>query len=212
MRPIQHKLVKISLKGPSKAAIATVVAATMFSYAEKAQAQIPMSEDFYQSSGTFVGKRTSGNAAPALSSTDLSKASLESCRKRIVGMAALVDKRLFDEVMVETKALKSSVRSSYLGLKTPSKLSSALGVSEADAQSIEATREELAFQLEQLEDFARSNRIIFFNTEDLAQIKIMSNSESPVDTIDVPIQEAKGYISASLENIDQILAKLPGDW
>jgi hypothetical protein len=51
-------------------------------------------------------------------------------------------------------------------------LASILHVDTAMASTIEATREELAFQIEQLEDFSRSSRVVFFNSQDLDMIKV----------------------------------------
>lgn len=167
-------------------------------------AQIPMAEDFYQTSGTYVGKRT-GNNGQSSESIDLSipSNSVQRTIDLVKKFKIQVPKREFDDIMIETKELKNSIRSKYFGYKSSNNLEKYLEMK--DVSNIEDEREELSVNLEQLEDFSRSNRIVFFNTEDLKGIQEMAQSEKPNETIEVNIEEAMGFVNA-IETLSNKLA------
>jgi len=198
----------------SKVATYAVLIGVILNTEGRAGAQIPMAEDFYQTSGTFVGKRATKpqeSGVPSLSGGVTSRSFLTGpLYSKLKSFEGMVKARKFDDIMADTKQLKGTVRSKYMGLNSAPQLAAALGLmSDADAKEVEDIREELAFQIEQLEDFSRSNRIVFFNTQDLSMLKEMAGSNDPVEALNINIDEALGYVKGAQDSLDAIVGKLP---
>ncbi len=194
----------INLRNTMRKQIASVIIGSISLNPSIVNAQIPMSEDFYQTSGTYVGKRTGSNVDSS-KFLDLSvpSNSVQRTIDLVKKFKKQVPKREFDDIMSETKELKNSIRSKYFGFKTANNLEKNLGIK--DVSNLEDEREELSVNLEQLEDFSRSNRIVFFNTEDLKGIQEMAQSDKPNETIEVNTDEAMGYVTA-IETLSNKLA------
>lgn len=69
------------------------------------------------------------------------------------------------------------IRTPLFGSSSLQQLSNYLGTSPTLTKQIEESREELSFMLGQLDDYSLSNRVVFFNSEDLKQINVIANRD-----------------------------------
>jgi hypothetical protein len=222
------------------AEIALVTSLSTLSQPFVSHAQIPMLEDFYQTSGTFVGRHDSESTVEVLKSSGFGPIdSIKSSKTILAQLKPEVMSKDWDRVMLETKChdLKP-IRTKYFGSKNIQNLAKFFHTSVEEIDEIEGLREELAYQVEQLEDFARSNRIVYFNTEDIKQMKELSGVDDPTTgmcifivlcrgiivwcltltltsifnsiqkVVEINMSEAEGYINTASDTLDVLITKI----
>uniref|UniRef100_A0A7S0Y0R5 Uncharacterized protein n=2 Tax=Hemiselmis andersenii TaxID=464988 RepID=A0A7S0Y0R5_HEMAN len=90
----------------------------------------------------------------------------------------------------------------YGGLETEKAWVSATGAGAAEAKAFEKSRKAANQSLLQLSDFAFSNRVLFFNEEDKANVKRLESN------LDVDLDEAIGLVDVALSSVKGMRKKL----
>jgi hypothetical protein len=169
-------------------------------------AQIPMMEDFYQTSGTKVIQNVKESKPESpIAGKDIRETIILSAQEA-KGIKDTVKMQNWEDLIKIRKRFKV-VRSQYFGLTSLKSLVQELGVSARIAQDIESAREDLSFSLEELNEFALRHRIVVFNTEDLKLIALTGDGSGTLVTAD-DAKELDGLANSVLESFASIAAKL----
>lgn len=92
------------IRGSFKAVPAIIIAGAFALHPDVSKAQIPMAEDFYQTSGTFVGRHAASVRAPdSFGDRAVNIDYLRKVRNELNALEPLVKSRKFDDVMAKTK-------------------------------------------------------------------------------------------------------------
>ncbi|KAG5184214.1 hypothetical protein JKP88DRAFT_50087 [Tribonema minus] len=102
-------------------------------------------------------------------------------------MAPLVDKENWDGVLAKTRgAPLTLLKSAALGLGSVSALARTVSLSLAKAAEVSEAAAEAGVALQQLEDYAFSNRVVFFNMVDKNQVQQLSEETNYKAELDEP--------------------------
>lgn len=101
----------------------------------------------------------------------------------------------WDDVLAATKKKPlSALFTPYLGYGTAAGLADAMGGDKKASKALEEGRQEAGVALQQLVDYAFSNRVIFFNSLDKQQVAALASGRAPPD-LSEPLGLLKDTIS-----------------
>ena len=160
-------------------------------------AKIPSMDDYSLGSGVKIRDVESKSAA-ALSawSFDLTESKvtykLHRLEEIVTQISRSFDQEAWDDVIKLCRYLKKDLRTDCFGYGDLQKLSSALQLSEVRAAELDAMRAELSYLLGQVDDFSVSNRLYYFNKEDLKLTQLLMEDTAQEGGIDVTAQRREG--------------------
>jgi hypothetical protein len=155
-----------------------------FSSSLPVHAAIPSMDEFYQTSGTKIVDKAAVKTTAKLqtySSADLSTNFFDSLETSLQSMSSFIGIQDWDSVL-RVLAQYKIINKAYFDLDSQASLASRLGMSISSAKDLEGLREDLSFDLGQLDEYARSHRIIYFNKEDMKIVKVMTTGDENADT------------------------------
>lgn len=137
-----------------------------------ANAQTPNMDQYNQGSGTYVGKRVTTQSIPEIvkkvKSYDDLKSSLSTCRK-------YVGDQNWNDVILVIDQMKAGVNNGILK---------------------ENLKDDFVFYIDQVNDLAVENRVLFFNKEDLEQVQMIKDAGSAAaERSKIAIEEAVQIIN-----------------
>ncbi|KAJ1424848.1 hypothetical protein B484DRAFT_398152 [Ochromonadaceae sp. CCMP2298] len=151
-------------KGAAGAAVISICSIL----AQPAYAQIPSMDDYSSGSGTVVRpKGPKATSTASSTSTDVLSMSRQ-LPATLNRLQTLAKGEQWDEVINTCKALKP-LKLKYLGYSNAPALAQAFDVTASEAGELEILRGEIYSTLVQLSDLSISNRVYFFNKDDLLQ-------------------------------------------
>lgn len=135
--------------------------------------QIPSMDDYNSGSGTIISKQIpqSNIQLPSKTSSDtiISINNLEELQPILNKISNDINNQYWDDILQTTKNLKL-LRKPNFGFRNIQGLReefySNRQIDDDSLRQAESLREEIAFSIQELEDFARSHRVIYFNQED----------------------------------------------
>jgi hypothetical protein len=162
-----------------------------------AHAKIPSMDDYSLGSGVKI-KDVESKSAAALSawSFDLSESKVSYKLNRLEEIVTQIsrsfDQEAWDDVIKLCRYLKKDLRTDCFGYGDLQKLSAALQLSEVRAAELDAMRAELSYLLGQVDDFSVSNRLYYFNKEDLKLTQLLMEDTAQEGGVDVTAQRREG--------------------
>lgn len=169
-----------------------------------ANSQIPMTDEFYVTSGTKVRDPKTVVVLKPIETLDVSQMK-GSNMKRVEGLKGLISTARWEDLRAELKYYKP-IYSRYLGYKSLDELADAQGLEKKAAENLESIRDETAFELKQLDDVAISSRALFFNKEDLKQVEGMYLEEASKQREDANIAEAMDIYDSIADSFKSLIA------
>jgi len=160
-------------------------------------AKIPSMDDYSLGSGVKIRDVESKSAA-ALSawSFDLTESKvtykLHRLEEIVTQISRSFDQEAWDDVIKLCRYLKKDLRTDCFGYGDLQKLSVALQLSEVRAAELDAMRAELSYLLGQVDDFSVSNRLYYFNKEDLKLTQLLMEDTAQEGGVDVTAQRREG--------------------
>lgn len=147
-----------SLNGGSKKNIASALIATFISLGlavDVTSAQTPNMDQYNQGSGSYVGKRTAPVQSPPEVASKVK--SYGDLKEAINTVRKYVSNQNWNDVILVIGQMKAGVNSGNSVLK-------------------ESLKDEFVFYIDQVNDLAIENRVIFFNKEDLEQVQMIKDA------------------------------------
>lgn len=174
--------------------------------AKSATAAFPSMAEYDKGSGTVVREVESKEKTEtlAIDVTPTDAAQLRECMAAtgasLAGLRALVDKKAWDNVR---QALQTSTPTQkFVKPNRPAvvmkPLSSPCSLDAAALKSFNKYRKECAQSLQELSDFAYTNRVIFFNEEDKKSVSRLEGN------LEVDLDEAREYLDNALASFDKM--------
>ena len=160
-------------------------------------AKIPSMDDYSLGSGVKIRDVESKSAA-ALSawSFDLTESKvtykLHRLEEIVTQISRSFDQEAWDDVIKLCRYLKKDLRTDCFGYGDLQKLSAALQLSEVRAVELDTMRAELSYLLGQVDDFSVSNRLYYFNKEDLKLTQLLMEDTAQEGGVDVTAQRREG--------------------
>lgn len=154
-------------------------------------AKIPSMDDYSLGSGVKIRDMDPKSAAAALSawSFDLSESKvtykLFHLEEIVTQISRSFDQEAWDDVIKLCRYLKKDLRADCFGYDGLQKLSTALQLSEERAVELDGMRAELSYLLGQVDDFSVSNRLYYFNKEDLKLTQLLMEDTAQEGGVDV---------------------------
>ncbi|KAM3568013.1 hypothetical protein VYU27_009856 [Nannochloropsis oceanica] len=126
-------------------------------------------------------------AAAASTDTDVTipadpKQLLSNIQETLGSLIPMIKIEGWDDVLAATKKKPlNTLFMPYLGYGTPAGLAEAIGGDKQASKALEEGRQEAGVALQQLVDYAFSNRVIFFNSLDKQQVSALASGRAPPD-------------------------------
>lgn len=128
-------------------------------------------------------------AAAAAASTDSEVATpadpkqlLSNVQDTLGSLIPMIKIEGWDDVLAATKKKPlNALLTPYLGYGTAAGLAEAMGGDKQAGKALEEGRQEAGVALQQLVDYAFSNRVIFFNSLDKQQVAALASGRAPPD-------------------------------
>lgn len=160
-------------------AAAFLVGSAIVTNPKASNAQIPSMDEYNTGSGTVLPGRARVVGKPPVTAVKAvpDMFSIEQMK----GFLTLIDGHIaseppkWDEMIRDIKSI-SKVKSKYLGFTSSSDLANNFKISSSQATSAESVREDVAFNVGQLNDLALANKEYFFNKADLEQTQLIKDS------------------------------------
>jgi len=182
-----------------------------------AQAAIPSQEEYNVGSGTVVRPKTGPKSAQKTftqpTDADSTLAAVEELQALLASFEAYIQSQAWDNIRGSLQSVPVSgkfVKPDSPGiLFTPfllgsdKKLMAVAGVDKKIASEVEKRRKECALALNELVDFAFTNRVIFFNEEDKKSVAELADQNLEVD-----LEEASGILQRSRDKLNEMAALL----
>eukprot|EP01041_Mallomonas_annulata_P012264 gene12264-25775_t len=179
-----------------------------FSLCLPAYAQIPTMDAY--TFGTGSVRQLKGSSTKKMGALNIENINSRDLVQEISNIKEYVTQYNWDDVRSIIKDYKI-IRTKLFGAKTLNELQELFHISKDQANALEDSRENLSFVLGQLDDIAISNRVVFFNSEDLKQIALIGENEDleienakPKSLSKVSLEEPLGYINDAIEFANNI--------
>jgi hypothetical protein len=183
--------------------LGSVIIATTFPTHYMAQAQIPMMDEFYVTSGTKIRDpkaKIEMKEMPVLDITQIKGTNMD----RVNAIKGLIAAARWDDLREEIRFYKP-ICETYFGYNGIADIAEVLDMSKAQADKIENARADVAFQMKQLDDLAISSRAIYFNKEDLKQVENLYLEESSKSRENENISDASDIYSSFLSSFEDLV-------
>jgi hypothetical protein len=197
-------LTKISeWKKPILIALTTSISLTF--YHERSIAAIPTPEEYNIGSGTYIKKKSvppnASESFPNSNKVDVKEISIKNFERIMNSYDIMVQKRDWNAILTSREA--KILQTPYFGYGNVKGLADTTKLTLEEAKSLELQRETASFYIGQLLDFARSNRVIYFNSVDLQMIDEISEQSGKKNEI-VSISEPKEYVDQAKAAIQEM--------
>lgn len=170
-------------------------------------AKIPSMDDYSLGSGVKIrDMEPKSTAALNAWSFDLSESKvtykLYRLEEIVTEISHSFEQEAWDDVIKLCRYLKKDLRADCFGYGDLQKLSAALQLSEERAGELDGMRAELSYLLGQVDDFSVSNRLYYFNKEDLKLTQLLMEDTAQEGGVDVTAQrrEAMQQLQPILSN------------
>lgn len=131
------------------------------------------------------GEKSANNAASSVAETASPsdpEELIESMTDTLYALSPLIKKEGWDDVLAAVKRKPLCLLlTPFLGYGNAAELAKALGGDLKKSRALEERRQEASVALQQLVDYAFSNRVIFFNSLDKQQVTALASGRAPPD-------------------------------
>jgi len=173
-------------------------------------------EEYNVGTGTVVKTSEASVKKEFTPPTDKASAAfaVAAAKSQIESFKGLIDRQAWDDIRAALQSVPLTQKYAkpdrpgvimipFLGLKSTEGLKQSLGIGDADVAAIEKARKESSQALQELAEFAFTNRIPFFNAEDKKSIAQLAEKNVNVD-----LDEAKDMVDRAQGSISDIIAFL----
>lgn len=167
-------------------------------------AQIPMVEDYNFGSGSSKIKLSEKSPEIIYDNVPLVEY-IQNCQSQLTTIDDEAKKKLWDDIYKRKPTFKRILKT-FFGYESIPALARSNSLSIDRASELESIRENLSFELNQVFDYALSNRVVFFNTEDLKQVTMLketTNEDASLEEISESVQliSSVNEMTTKIENI-----------